>query len=341
MNSEEKFKMNRNLQLRLGFLLILVAVLIGLCLVSELNQTIPEANSDKANALHTSATPPTRIYPLNGITIDTRSVDFKWLPDPNAFTYDIAIAHDYYFNNEIYSTTILGGGPFEFNWDFDADGTYYWKMRTFDTSFQLSSWSSVWSFNIDTVPDQVPLISPPNGYTFDYRDGITLQWWNTPLAAVYELQVSKSSSFSTLYMNPIVVVDLNLPGETVYHADITVYTDDTYYWRVRAVSIYNDPGPWSDVRYVNVDTKLDPPVRLTPQNGEVIKTRDVTFTWLPVLGAIEYQIVYYLDGNFANPIYLTTTTATAFTVEIRDGTHAWKIKSISQWSDLGPWSDAW
>jgi alpha-tubulin suppressor-like RCC1 family protein len=120
--------------------------------------------------------------------------------------------------------------------------TYYWRVNAKDSS-ETSSWSAIWSFN--TIPDPFPVLgvptlySPTNGATDQPTSGLQLIWISVTGAAVYHVQVSTSSSFTS-----ITVEDSLLTSASTMISGLSY--NSTYYWRARAKNASSE-SPWSSL----------------------------------------------------------------------------------------------
>lgn len=110
----------------------------------------------------------------------------------------------------------------------DANTTYYWRVRAVNDTdltevetLHYSSWSTVWRLRISLV---APTGLSPTGTINAQPD--TFDWNAVPDATGYTIQVSTSSTFTTLLVNA------TLPGTSYDPANLPV--NKTIYWRVRA-----------------------------------------------------------------------------------------------------------
>jgi hypothetical protein len=77
------------------------------------------------------------------------------------------------------------------------------------------------------------------------------------------------------------------------------------------------------------DLTLDPPVLLSPHDGEVIENESVTFSWTAVTGAGYYVLEIGDTAEFANPL-VHTDTLTSATLAPRpggDGVLYWRVRA--------------
>ncbi len=113
-----------------------------------------------------SLNPPTLFSPSQGRTLTSRSVHFTW-ENPNAtnqsgYTFRLSVNSNPDTQPWLMDT-VLGNEYSSYDYSFNADGTYYWHMRTWNTSNQASSWVTR-SFVINTSGGGGN--NPPAGFTW-------------------------------------------------------------------------------------------------------------------------------------------------------------------------------
>ncbi|MHA1235805.1 MAG: hypothetical protein ACTSQL_12070, partial [Promethearchaeota archaeon] len=428
--------MNKNLRLRLGFLLIFVAILTGVCITNEVSKNENTRLDENFTPSTSALPPPNRLNPYDEQALSSKNVEFNWLPTGGAIAYELQVASDTNFNNIIESKLM---GSTSWSKTFSTYGIYYWRMRTMDTS-GFGSWSSTWSFSISlplvapnrinpsdndiltsrtvyfewdhvnnakdyqiyvyfystgigsyfytsnnyytlilgegsytwklrtrneyglwgawnanwgfiiaTVPDQVNLYHPYYDDTFYHRD-ISLRWWDVSEALQYELQVSRNTGFNTLIQNPSFILDLNLPDENSHDFEILFPSDGSFFWRVRAQGFYGEIwGPWSYYNKINIETIPEIVQLKNPPNGDTVYRReDIRFQWWDDSRAIQYEFQVASDPQFTflvrDPIMIIDLDppyedyhelSLSFS---EDGTYYWRVRATSVYGDSGPWS---
>jgi hypothetical protein len=205
----------------------------------------------------TTASPPTLASPASGATFTTPAfVNFDWSDVADASgveAYHLQVSPNSNFTDTIiaqlngwYETWVTAS---EAAIDFPT-GTFFWRVRTLDSSHNLSAWSAVQSFTVGRpVPPPAPtLLSPANDARL--AQPIRFDWSDVNAAASYTIQVDDSSSFSSLVLNQTVsaseFIANSLPVTTVW-------------WRVRANNSAGTPGAWSSVRRLRVTSGPAPP----------------------------------------------------------------------------------
>jgi hypothetical protein len=179
-------------------------------------------------------------------------------------------------------------------------------------------------------PPPVPnLISPANGV---FVTGVNIRLdWSTPTNhanfAYYQLQVSRFSDFSLIY--------IDWPITDWSQSELTLAFDGgtDYYWRVRAFNTDNEYSTWSTVKKFRL--YLQPPVLVTPANhsnpGEY-----PTFYWGRVSGATSYtlKVWYRLGSAYPKTLWFTVTSSSnSFTSPVKFPvgiTYYWQVQATGK-----------
>lgn len=93
------------------------------------------------------------------------------------------------------------------------------------------------------------LIAPANNSTV-HTGPVTWSWKPVPGAARYHLQAGFNTAFDQQYN--IIDQSVTAPSYTFNASSGFVFYFPRLYWRVQAISASNIPGPWSEVRRVNL-----------------------------------------------------------------------------------------
>ena len=135
-----------------------------------------------------------------------------------------------------------------------------------------------------------PLGAPVDGAAVDSLPVFT--WGGVSGAAKYEFQLAGTTAFSPA------LIDLTTANR---RATLTkVLGNDTYYWRVRAVTSTGTNGPWSSVRSLDFDWS-DVAMPQSPGDGDTLTYPDpILLHWTSVPGAQRYEVNIATDSNLTS-----------------------------------------
>lgn len=150
------------------------------------------------------------------------------------------------------------------------------------------------------------------------------KWSAVSGATSYRLQVSADVAFTST------VVNTTTPNTSYTPTNATVFSDGTWFWRVRVEAptpIGDYSSTWSFTKTWATDTNK--PDLLNPGSGDEIAFYDSpTFSWTPVTGAAEYKFqVYATPGGWATTVHSATTLATTYQPKdkLANGTYYWRV----------------
>jgi hypothetical protein len=113
-----------------------------------------------------------------------------------------------------------------------------------------------------------------------------------------------------------------------------------YYWRITA-DCGNSVVCHSDIRSFTTGSLgeiLPSPILLSPEDGSTTSSTQVTFDWEDVPGAVEYVILYQVQGSSWLLIYVTDSTITR---NLQAGkTYNWYVQAMNDYA-YGANSDLW
>ncbi|MCH6236486.1 LamG-like jellyroll fold domain-containing protein [Cognataquiflexum rubidum] len=285
------------------------------------------------------STPPQAVVavsPLNKVNISPTNIKFIWLEEFKSDSYDIQIAKDYNFTNVILSKYSVVGESFGIS-SLESNTTYYWRVRGKNRS-GVGKYSGINQFSTNPFPNapQKPqAISPEDGANvFDTK--ITFTWQNDAIAQSYRLQVSNSSSFSSLITN---VSNLSNNSTTVSNLP----SNTLFYWRVIAS---NEAGnsPASETRKVRTASYSGipgPASLISPTNLAVVGSSSILFEWENQPNTGFYRLDISEQSNFSNLAFSKSSiTGTSLIVDGLEAnkTYFWRVRTSNP-SGSGPYSD--
>ena len=209
-------------------------------------------------------------------------------------------------------------------------GNYQWQVRARDIAGNWSDWSATRSIEIKAPITTGPaLIAPTSGLAMMNRTP-TLDWSEVPYGVTYEYQVAKGSTFL-----PVLQSATTAGTEST----LTSLPDGKYYWRVRAINAYDQPGKWSSLRYFFVDNAAPSvPVLYLPADNK-INYGTPTYSWRSVSSGAYYQFRYTTTAGtvlYTSPEVKTVSHKPPI---IPIGFYNWQVRardSAGNWSGWSP-----
>ncbi len=223
-------------------------------------------------------------------------------------------------------------------------GLLFWQVRGIDAFGNAGRWSNIWALGVDTVGPAVALLSPGPGAVLATGD-FTLDWTDGEAGATYQLRSSPSSS--TDGDGALDVSVLTGTASTSEYPLVGV-PDATYFWQVRALDALGNAGPWTDPRAVTVDTTGPAVSLVSPADGAVLTTGDVTLDWSDGESGATYELRSSLDPSVDGDGMLDVDAASAATTVselpvtgVLEGTYHWQARAIDAHGNAGPWTEVW
>jgi hypothetical protein len=212
---------------------------------------------------------------------------------------------------------------------------YWWLVMSKDRAGNVNSMGGEgrWVTIKQPVPSAPVILAPSNGkYLNDSND--LLSWKPVNYASAYQLQISKTSTFS-----PLLVNDATLTN-TTFDLTAPLPNNGTYYWRVRAINGEGVNGPYTAARSFVLD-RIPPaePALLKPYPGALVAYTP-TFYWKAASGATYYRLVVWngLDYYYESP---WTTLLYRKPPAMPPGTYWWTVDSRDKAANLTISSTIW
>lgn len=171
------------------------------------------------------------------------------------------------------------------------------------------------------IPNPPILVSPPNG-SMNIPINPVLDWNPSSGAESYRCQVSTSPSFTNTVFD-----QSGITGTSVQVGGLQNGT--TYYWRVNAT---NGGGTSNYSNTWNFTTIISPPGQFTlisPPNGSINISTDVTFAWNPSTGATSYTLEYGIPPDVTTVSGITQTQYQVFGLE-HNSTYHWGVVAFNE-----------
>ncbi len=278
----------------------------------------------------------------------------EWDPVPGAGAYEVTLANDAEFTNEIkrYKTIFTTLTPRESFLDQQAGQAIYWFVKPCvdfgltrcGPNAQTNANDNASAFRKNSAA--VEIVSPAAGatiadqITFDWTDYLTTNQALSPSvdqeARAYKIDVSLAADFSSIF-------DTATVDQTTYIPFNKTYPEGPLYWRVQAIDGSGNTLTPSPSRIVNKSSDaLTPtfPGNASTQSGVPF------FQWDPQAFAATYTIEVYENGDTlfspANRVLLQTTKFSAWapTGSLASGNYAWRVRRNDADNRAGPWSAA-
>jgi hypothetical protein len=289
---------------------------------------------------------PALVWPVDGMKTNDNTPTFKWTAVIDAslpLTYDILVDNDPSFT----SPEITVSGLVDNNYAPMIglmDENYFWKVQALDNAGNYSSWSTTWTFIIDTTPPTPPadiFVWPDNVNINDNTPDLD---WNafsdlgSPIK--YDIQVDDDSDFSSPFVWISNIMDDN------YEIMIEL-AEGVWYWRVKAKDNIGNAGGWYS-SWFRVD--VTPPVAPTlvwPADGENINDNKANLDWGPVTEyslPVAYRVQVDDDPDFSSPIVDVAGLPDdnyQITTELAEGVWYWQVRARDNAGNPSAWTGSW
>ena len=188
---------------------------------------------------------PRLVYPADsGFVKNTPELRWATAWKEHDDQYRVEVASDDGFANIIYtalldSVAVTPDPP-------PANGRYFWRAKAFRIlSGDSTEYSKVWTYVVDDyVPAKPALALPVDKETIG--DSLPEYVWSGDLTAIapvtYNLEISTDETFG----NPAVIRQYSGITDTIFTPDERVFADSVYYWRVEAVSVFEESNGFTD-----------------------------------------------------------------------------------------------
>jgi hypothetical protein len=170
--------------------------------------------------------------------------------------------------------------------------------------------------------------------TYQREDMVHLRWKNAGAGFMYHFQMARDQEFRHILID-----------EKCDKPEITFpepAASGAYYIRLRPIGPDGRAGTFSPAQRYEINTKLDPPVILSPEDiAEFRDIYEVRVAWSSVPRGSAYHVVLARDRMFHHIIYDNPNAAnTALTIWNLDyGTYFLKVGAISKDGAEGPFSE--
>lgn len=273
---------------------------------------------------------PVLVSPADAVAGLSVPITFTWNPVAGAGIYTLQVSDMADFSKLLSSQSGLVTTSATVS-NLSPNQIYYWRVSATNTAGN-SSWSNVWSFNTNAVPEIPIQISPVNGFS-KTTSNPTLTWQAAPGADFYHLEISKQADFSSLVFSTqaIMVNSVEVP-----------FLDQktTYYWRLKGGNAAGSSN-WSTTW--NFTVNLIPPKLSSPGDGSSKVSVSPVLSWKNSPGANSFGAQISDKPDFsAITVNLTNINGTKTQISgLKSGiTYFWRVKSINE-TGSSIWSETY
>jgi hypothetical protein len=250
---------------------------------------------------------PSLTSPADGATISypDQPLVLRWAATQGAAKYRVYLGRNV-SGSEITSLVTSDGEPWEVQATnlapnvLLASNTYYWAVTPLDAQGNPGEQSPVRSFTWTWPSTTTPVVTDlaPSTEHFDPQ----FSWDPVPGAARYEVEVNSDSNF-----DPSARVCCDDEPLSTTLTPLEVFSNNTYYWRVRAIDRAGNAGLWNEgdpfvktfdnypeldeeaIKNLRMRDSSDPGTDLDPGTPGY-QTDTPILTWDPVPGAASYEV---------------------------------------------------
>ena len=265
---------------------------------------------------------PLLALPANAATNVASPVSISWNPVSGATSCRIQVATDQHFSSVVEDTTVSSSDAITLA-GLQPGTTYYWWVCAHEGA-ATSQWSSTWSFATLAPPAPPQLVSPVNGSTSKPLTD-TLSWSASQNATHYQIELSTSSSFSSMIIDDSTVTSTS-------RATGALSAGTTYYWRAQAINTAGQSG-WSSVcSFTTLTPVASVPTLFSPQNSSTNDPLIDTLSWAASSNASHYEVEVSTSSSFSSTIIndstVTSTSRTTGTLSAGT-TYYWRVQSFN------------
>jgi formylglycine-generating enzyme required for sulfatase activity/N-acetylneuraminic acid mutarotase len=288
--------------------------------------------------LAASLLPPALRSPANGAIGQQQPLTLSWQEVINATGYHVQVSTSDSFTTVAFEDTgIVATSTSRTVSGLSGGVTYYWRVIAGNAS-EKSAWSSVWSFTTAASALQAPtLVAPVNGAVGQSLSPV-LSWSTVINATGYHVQVSTSSTFTTIFTQDST---LTSASKTISNLAGGV----TYYWRVRAKNSGGVSTWTTSWNFITILSAIPSAPSLgSPANLSTNQSITPTLVWSTVSGASTYHVQVSTSNTFAT-IFSQDSTLTVDSMKLSglaaSTTYYWRVRAknasgVSSWTT--PWS---
>jgi len=181
----------------------------------------------------------------------TKLITFAWQGVPSAAQYQIQVDNTPNFSSPEFQTSAAVDN-ITANQYFQT-GQYSWRVRSLTNSGIAGAWSEVWNFSIP-LPAPIQKSPDPN---ITVNKPPTFEWLGVQNAGQYEIQIGEDERFNSSFTRRTSSTKITITTQDGltdhYQPNCNNQHIFTYYWKVRARDLSDNPGFWSMTLPVTID----------------------------------------------------------------------------------------
>jgi C1A family cysteine protease/predicted phage tail protein len=271
---------------------------------------------------------PTLSSPAVDAVTRTKSTTFSWVAPATAALYRLRIAGSdgttiIHTSADLSSTSYLSP-----TLDY---GTYFWQVQAADAYGNWSAYSAQRRLYSNPPLPLAPTLLTPDNSALIASNSPEFTWSTVDNAANYEFQLDATSPLTLPYL-------ATATGSAASYQS-TGLAEGVKYWRVRGISSAGEPGSWSLIRSITIDTVApNPPPLNTPADNAPNIRGTPTFSWYSATSASQYQLQIADTTDFGTPVYTSDPTGSLSNKPASDlpiGTYYWHVRARDA---AGNWS---
>jgi hypothetical protein len=228
------------------------------------------------------------------------------------------------------------------------DGTYFWRVRAEDLAGNLSAWTSVQSFTIDSTPPPTPVLVTLAGAHVNASPplaGVVKEPSNPSDSAELLVELCSDRSCATV----LATGDSGFaPVGTALGWQPSHLADGAYYWRALAQDAAGNQSAWSSIDAFVVDTAAPGvPAPSGPAVGAVVNKVLLrgALSVAAVGGSIAFEVCRdplctTIVALGIAPATIADTAATWAPTGLPDGAYFWRVSAHDQAGNASAWSPA-
>jgi len=283
--------------------------------------------------------------PLNGAVTNDNTPTLMWtaitIENSWPVTYELQVDNDPDFSSPEIDQSGLADNTYTPITEL-VDDNYFWQVRAMDGAGNVGEWSTVWSFLIDTIPPDAPMLVWPENRE-NINDVTPNLDWNivteNSLPVTYYVAVSDNYEFP--YENR------NSGWITADGWEVSpTLPEGVWYWRVRAKDNVGNTGAWSRNRWFRIDTTAPiAPALVWPENGKNENDNTSNLNWNAVIEnsmPVTYNVQVDNDDNFDSPL-IWENDITDDNYQVKDAMAEsiwhWRVRAKDNAGNIGAWAE--